>query len=52
MFYIYNLKCNNGYYIGCTGDLKDRINRHLKDQVIATRNKLPIKLEFYFAIDN
>ena len=48
MYYVYILKCsNNKTYIGCTSDLKDRINRHKKSQVTATKFSLPIKLIFY-----
>jgi putative endonuclease len=50
MYYVYSLKCNNGYYVGCTDNLKDRFERHQKGYVQATANRLPIKLEFYFAI--
>ncbi|MFA6077400.1 MAG: GIY-YIG nuclease family protein [Candidatus Paceibacterota bacterium] len=50
MYYIYSLKCKDGYYIGCTDDLKDRLERHLKGYVPATVNRLPVELEFYFAI--
>ena len=49
MFYVYSLKCRDGFYIGCTDDLKDRVDRHKKAQVPATAKRLPIKLEFYFA---
>ena len=52
MYYIYSLKCKDGYYIGCTDSLKDRIDRHIKGHVPATRDRLPVKLEFYFAIQN
>jgi len=50
MYYVYSLKCKNGYYIGCTNDLKKRLYRHEKGQIAATTNRLPIKLDFYFAI--
>ena len=50
MYYIYSLKCKDGYYLGCTNNLKDRIDRHRKGQILATANRLPIKLDFYFAI--
>ncbi|MFA5013538.1 MAG: GIY-YIG nuclease family protein [Candidatus Paceibacterota bacterium] len=50
MFYIYSLKCKDGYYIGCSDNLKERFDRHRKGQVAATRDRLPVKLEFYFAI--
>ncbi len=52
MHYVYSLKCRDGYYIGCTDDLVDRINRHKRGYVIATAKKFPIKLEFYFAIED
>jgi len=52
MNYIYSLKCKDGFYTGCTNDLKDRIQRHKKGQVNATKDRLPIKLVFYIAVDN
>ncbi len=50
MHYVYSLKCKDGFYIGCTDNLKDRMSRHTKGQVPATRDRLPINLDFYFAI--
>ena len=50
MFYVYSLKCRNGYYVGCTDNLKERINRHQEGHVSSTANRLPVDLEFYFAI--
>jgi predicted GIY-YIG superfamily endonuclease len=50
MYYVYILKCKDGRYVGCTNDLKDRINRHQKGQVNTTKDKLPLKLEMYFAM--
>jgi len=50
MYYIYSLKCKDGYYIGCTNDLKDRVDRHNKGRILTTANRLPVKLDFYFAI--
>lgn len=52
MYYIYSLKCKDGYYVGCTDDLKDRLKRHQKGQVPATADRLPAKLDFYIAISN
>lgn len=52
MHYIYSLKCKDGFYIGCTNDLDDRVKRHKAGQVDATKNRLPIKLDFYIALDN
>ena len=37
MYYVYLLKCfDNRTYIGCTDNLKDRMNRHQKGQIPAT----------------
>jgi len=53
MYYVYILRCHNDTeYVGCTNDLKDRIFRHSKEQIIATRNRLPIKLLCYTAFEN
>ncbi len=52
MYYVYSLKCRDGYYTGCTSDLRDRLQRHQKGQVPATKNRSPLKLEFYFAIED
>ena len=52
MYYIYSLKCKDGYYVGCTDDLKDRLSRHQKGNVLATVNRLPVELDFYFAIED
>ena len=52
-WYVYLLMCSDGKpYTGCTDDLKDRINRHAKGQVDATKNRLPVKLISYFAFSN
>ena len=53
MFYVYILLCQDSRsYIGCTDDLKDRINRHAKGYISATKSRLPIKLLAYFAFGN
>lgn len=49
MYYIYSLRCRDGYYVGCTDDITNRLNRHQKGNVPATANRLPLTLEFYFA---
>ena len=50
MWYVCLLKCfDDSTYIGCTSDLKKRIERHKNKQVLATKKKLPIKLSMYFA---
>ena len=53
MHYVYTLKCSDDkLYIGCTKNLKDRINRHKKGQVMATKKILPIKLKFFCCFPN
>ena len=52
MYYVYSLKCKDGFYVGCTDNLKDRITRHGKGQVPATKDRLPVRLDFYFALNN
>jgi len=50
MYYVYLLSCSDGKpYTGCTDNLKDRIIRHQKGYVQATKERLPIKLICYFA---
>ncbi len=50
MFYVYSLKCIDGFYIGCTCDLKERLERHNNGYVTATKDRLPVELDFYVAI--
>jgi predicted GIY-YIG superfamily endonuclease len=52
MYYVYGLKCKDGYYVGCTDNLVERFGRHKKGQVPATTKRLPVKLDFYFATGN
>jgi len=52
MYYVYGLKCKDGYYIGYTDNIQERLNRHQKGHVPATANRLPIALEFYFATED
>jgi len=53
MWYVYVLICSDKRtYVGCTSDLKDRIFRHQRGYIDATRNRLPINLMAYFAIKN
>lgn len=52
-YYVYILKCNNNLpYTGCTEDLKERVIRHQKGHVPATKDRLPVKLVSYFAFSN
>ena len=50
MYYVYSLKCKDGFYIGCTDDLKERYIRHQKGYVPATTNRRPLELDFYIAV--
>ena len=50
MYYVYSLKCKDGFYVGCTDNIEDRMERHKNGHVPATANRLPIQLDFYFAI--
>ncbi len=52
MWYVYILKCSDGYYTGCTGDLKDRLLRHEKGHVEATMGRRPVSLQTYFAFSD
>jgi len=54
MFYVYVLKSlkDAGLYIGCTKDLKTRINEHASGSVESTTNRLPVKLIYYEACLN
>ena len=50
MHYVYILKCkDNNIYTGCTNDLKDRIERHKRGYVSATKERRPVELISYFA---
>jgi len=50
MYYVYILKCfDEKPYTGCTDDLKDRIQRHNRGYVPATKDRRPVKLMQYIA---
>jgi predicted GIY-YIG superfamily endonuclease len=53
MYYVYILKCKDGnIYTGCTNDLKDRVKRHIKGYVTATKERRPVNLINYIAFKN
>ncbi len=53
MYYVYYLKCSdNKTYLGCTNNLKDRLKRHQLGYVPITRNRRPVNLLCYFALEN
>lgn len=39
-------------YTGGTSDLKDRLMRHEKGYITATKNRLPVRLQSYFAFND
>ena len=52
-YFVYILRCVDGKpYTGCTENMEERLKRHQKGHVLATANRLPVNLEFYFAIEN
>lgn len=52
-YFVYILGCNNSHpYIGCTGNLKERIERHKNGYVPATKNLRPVKLIWYGCFEN
>lgn len=53
MYYVYILNCSDGKpYTGCSENLKERVDRHNKGYVPATKSRLPVKLIAYFAFNN
>jgi putative endonuclease len=54
MFYTYVLKSkkDNKLYVGCTGDLKNRLKEHNNGQAKSTCNRLPLELVYYEACLN
>jgi len=53
MWFVYILECADGtYYTGCTSDLDDRLKRHRKGENTYTRDKLPVILIYYSALQD
>ena len=53
MQYVYILRCNNGHpYVGCTDNLKERLERHNNGYVPATKELRPVKLIWYSCFEN
>ena len=54
MFYVYVLKslADGGLYIGCTGDLKNRMKSHANGNVESTQKRLPMDLIYYEACNH
>ncbi|MFH1430748.1 MAG: GIY-YIG nuclease family protein [Candidatus Uhrbacteria bacterium] len=51
MYYVYVLKSerDDGIYVGYTGDLRDRILRYQRGEVISTKARRPLTLVYYEA---
>ena len=50
MRYVYILRCSDGKpYTGCAEDLKERVEKHTKGYVPATKKRRPMKLIAYTA---
>ncbi|MBY0539604.1 GIY-YIG nuclease family protein [Patescibacteria group bacterium] len=53
MYYVYTLSCaDKKPYTGCTDNLKERLERHEKGHVPATKNRRPVELLTYTAFKN
>src|SRR6056297_2024573 len=51
--FVYILKCDDGYYYtGCTKDLADRLSRHHRGSVPATKDRRPVTLISYLAFSD
>lgn len=52
MWYVYFLELSNGnIYVGSTGDLKSRVERHSSGDVLSTRPFRPVTLRSYVAVE-
>lgn len=50
MQYVYILNCSDGkLYVGCTDNLKQKVERHAKGYVPTIKERRPIKLANYVA---
>ena len=53
MHYVYILICSDTRpYVGCTQNLKERLQRHQKGNVPATAKRLPVELKLYVAFQD
>jgi predicted GIY-YIG superfamily endonuclease len=51
VWYVYFLQLTNGdVYVGSTNDLRRRVERHNKGQVLATKACCPVTLRAYVAV--
>jgi len=54
MYFVYVLlsEKDSKFYTGYTSNLRNRIDKHFKGKVIATKNRRPIRLIYYEAYIN
>jgi putative endonuclease len=52
MWYVYILRStvDNKLYIGSTDNINHRLSEHNSGKVDSTKNRVPLKLEAYFAV--
>jgi predicted GIY-YIG superfamily endonuclease len=52
MWYVYILKSaiDNKLYVGSTNDVARRLTEHNSGKVDSTKNRMPLRLETYFAV--
>ena len=52
MWYVYILRSaiDNKFYIGSTDNISRRLSEHNSGKVDSTKNRIPLKLEAYFAV--
>lgn len=45
MWTVYILKCSDDtFYVGCTGNMRERLSRHQKGEVKYTSSRLPVQI--------
>jgi len=53
IYTVYILKCNDHtYYVGCTSNLEERLQRHSKGYVHYTKTRLPFTLKVKICFDD
>ena len=54
MYYVYVLKSlkDGKFYVGRTKDLKSRIEKHRRGEVLSTKGRRPLKLVYYEAFNS
>jgi len=54
MWYVYILRSSvdNNIYVGSTNNISRRLNEHNSGKVDSTRNRMPLSLRAYFAVND